>query len=237
MLRTYFRLLLLLVPTFFSNKMIQAQSRPLELQVRTGWGWGIYQSRYTAEYRFSNSSQTEEDFGAAVCVNTPLVARWELNERWSGGLDLKFGRFLYGVDTMNTTLRENNFTIIGAALEYALVSRPRFRWFVGGGPQFSSLYMKEEYLDNTSVRQASLFMRGGGVRLNSGVIAYFGNWPIGFVFQLGYDAHWFNLRSFSVNYSNVSLQNLTAGLRTLGLDGTIGVVFRVAQKKPFFQFP
>lgn len=219
---------------FFSG--LCAQSRPLEVQLRSGWGWGIYQSRYRAEYRFSNSTSTDEDYGGAVCVNTPVVTRWEFSDRWSGGADLKFGRFLYGADSSNSTVRANNFTIFGAALEYAIVSRQRFRWFISGGPQFSSLYMKEEYAENTSFQRVSLFMRGGGFRLNSGIIAYFGDWPLGFLFQLGYDAHWFNLRSFSVNYSSVSLQNLTASLRTLGVDGTLGLVFRVGQKKPIFRF-
>lgn len=212
--------------------------RPREVQLRTGFGFAAYRTLGETVYKYNNSTETDRDTSGAVCRYTPLDLRFELNHRWSIGPEFKFGRYLYGTldSTSNITYRANHFTIVGIGAEFAIVSRPGFRWYTGLGINTAGLFIEEEQQNGTRRDRFSLMMRGGGFRLNTGIIAFFGKLPLGFQYQMGYDSHNFNLKAFSINYTNGNLQNISSTLRTAGIDLHFGLVLRVGQKSPYLRF-
>lgn len=198
--------------------------RDQEFQIRSGLGFSIYKTDF--ELKSGNDKFENED--GAVSIQLPLELRYVLSEKWNVGLDMKFGSYLYEPDSAEG--KSNRFFVFGIAGEYTLVNEEDFRWYAGFGIHTASLVLEEKSDDAIEYKEEEWSYSGGGIRLNTGVIIYLGD-VVGLNFNLGLDTHNLNLKEYSKNSNKEDLSNIDATLKLAGLDGTIGVVFRIPMKK------
>jgi hypothetical protein len=198
--------------------------RDREFQIRGGFGFSVYKTDF--ELRSGNEKYEDED--GAVSIQFPLEFRYELSEKWNVGLDMKFGSYLYDPDSSEG--RSNRFFVFGIAGEYTLVNKDNFRWYTGFGIHGASLVLEEKRDDGVEYKEEEWTYGGGGIRLNTGVLIYLGD-VIGLNFNLGLDTHNFELKEYSKNSNKEDLSNFDANLKLAGLDGTIGLVFRIPVEK------
>jgi hypothetical protein len=198
--------------------------RDQEFQIRGGLGFSIYK----ADFKLESNTEKYENEDGAVSVQFPLELRYELSEKWNVGLDMKFGSYLYEPDSSEG--KSNRFFVFGIAGEYTLVNEEDFRWYAGFGIHAASLVLEEKSDDAVEYKEEVWSYSGGGIRLNTGVIIYLGD-VVGLNFNLGLDTHNLNLKEYSKNSNKEDLSNVDATLKLAGLDGTIGVVFRIPVKK------
>jgi hypothetical protein len=211
--------LILLTSLLLSILSAKAQKEH-EFQIRGGFGFAVYgtETESTLKTPIGDFSSTETD-GAAT-LHLPLELRYAFNTHVNAGLDFKFGSYLYDPDSSKG--KSNRFAIFGLAGEYSFIAREKLRWYGGIGINFGSLVLEEtDDAGNTS----RLTYGGGGFRLNTGLLVFLVG-GFGLNFNLGYDAHNFNLNEYEVNGRGVSLDNYEATLRVAGLDGTIGAFVR-----------
>ena len=192
---------------------VKAQ-RDKEFQIRGGFGFSLYDTDFTLD---DGSTKTENDDGA-LSIQLPLEFRYELSERWNVGLDMKFGSYLYEPDSAEG--RSNRFFVFGIAGEYTIVNKDNFRWYTGFGIHTASLVLEETSDDAIIERKEEWTYRGGGIRLNTGVLIYLGD-VVGLNFNLG---------EYEQNGAKQNLSNIDAKLKLAGLDGTIGLVLRIPRK-------
>ncbi|MBK7964969.1 MAG: outer membrane beta-barrel protein [Bacteroidetes bacterium] len=215
---------LLLVGFFVMGLMypVMAQ-RDKEFQIRAGFGWSIYD----ADFKLKNGNSIQENDDGALSIQLPLEFRYELTERWNIGLDMKFGSYVYERDSAEG--KSNSFFVFGIAGEYTIVNKDNFRWYSSFGIHAASLVIEEKSDDAIEYKEEEWTYSGGGIRLNTGVIIYLGD-VVGLNFNLGLDTHNFKLKEYIKNSKKEDLSNLDATLKLAGLDGTIGLVFRIPRK-------
>ena len=197
--------------------------RDKEFQIRGGFGWSIYKTESTLDTGFT---KTENEDGA-LSVQLPLEFRYELSERWNLGLDMKFGSYVYEPDSAEG--KSNRFFVFGIAGEYTIVNKDNFRWYTGFGIHTASLVLEETSEDAIIESKKEWTYRGGGIRLNTGVLIYLGD-VVGLNFNLGLDTHNFTLEEYERDGTKQDLSNVDAKLKLSGLDGTIGLVLRIPRK-------
>ncbi len=201
---------------------VKAQ-RDKEIQIRGGFGFSIYKTEFTLD----NGITKSENEDGALSVQLPLELRYELTERWNLGLDMKFGSYVYEPDSAEG--KSNRFFVFGIAGEYTIVNKENFRWYTGFGIHTASLVLEETSDDAIIKRTEEWTYRGGGIRLNTGVLIYLGEVG-GLNFNLGLDTHNFTLEEYEQNGAKQDLSKIDAKLKLSGLDGTIGLVLRIPRK-------
>ena len=211
--------LLLIIALLFSFMNAEAQKEH-ELQIRGGFGFAVYGTETESTIRTPIGNFTTKQTDRAATLHLPLELRYAFNTHVNAGLDFKFVSYLYEPDSSEG--KSNRFAIFGLAGEYSFISREKLRWYGGIGINFGSLVLNQtDDAGNTS----RLTYGGGGFRLNTGLLVFLIR-GFGLNFNLGYDAHNFNLNEYEVNGKGVSLDNYEATLRVAGLDGTIGAFVR-----------
>ena len=216
-------LLVVLLSTIFLMKA-EAQ-RDKEFQIRAGFGWSVYDADFELKDKSNNTVFKNED--GALSIQLPLEFRYEITERFNLGLDMKFGSYVYEPDSAEG--KSNRFFVFGIAGEYTIVNKEDFRWYVGLGFHTASLILEEQSEDVILQKEEEWSYSGGGIRLNTGVLIYLGK-SIGLNFNLGLDTHNFNLDKYVLNDKKQDLSNIEATLKLSGLDGTIGLVYRIPRK-------
>lgn len=192
-----------------------------EFQLRGGIGLAVYgtKSEFIYDVFGLKFYQTEED-GAAT-VHVPLELRYGFADRFTTGLDIKLGSYLYDPDSAEG--KSNRFFVIGPHLEYNLVTKENLRWYIGAGFNLAELELQEDIQDVFSTRHISKYA-GAGLRFNSGILWFFTN-PLGLHFNIAFDIHAFKLKNYSVN--EVDLENIEGKLNVKGADIVLGLVFRL----------
>lgn len=196
--------------------------RDKEFQIRGGFGWSIYKT----DFQWKSGSSEYEDEDGALSIQFPLELRYEVSERWNLGLDMKFGSYVYEPDSAEG--KSNRFFVFGIAGEYTIVNKEDFRWYTGFGIHTASLVL-EETSEDAIIERKEWTYRGGGIRLNTGVLIYLGEVG-GLNFNLGFDTHNFTLEEYEQNGAKQDLSKIDANLKLSGLDGTIGLVLRIPRK-------
>ena len=197
--------------------------RDKEFQIRGGFGWSIYKT----DFQWKSGSSEYEDEDGALSIQFPLELRYEVSERWNLGLDMKFGSYVYEPDSAEG--KSNRFFVFGIAGEFTIVNKENFRWYTGFGIHTASLVLEETSDDAIIERKEEWTYRGGGIRLNTGVLIYLGD-VVGLNFNLGLDTHNFTLEEYEQNGAKQDLSKIDAKLKLAGLDGTIGLVLRIPRK-------
>ena len=211
-------LLLLLIPV-----QLFAQ-RDKEFQIRAGFGFAGYGTTTELIFTAFNPNLVLQDEDGAATVHMPLEFRYELSERWNLGLDLKWGSYLYDPDSSEG--KSNRFFAIGAAGEYNFKTNEKFRWYGGFGINVAFLELEESFeFAGAPVLEIARY-NGPGLRFNTGVLIFISN-TFGLNFNLGYDRHNFTLKELVVNGQAQDLDFFKATLDVKGVDGTIGMVFRM----------
>ena len=201
---------------------VKAQ-RDKEIQIRGGFGWSIYKT----DFQWKSGGTEYEDEDGALSIQLPLEFRYELTERWNLGLDMKFGSYVYEPDSAEG--KSNRFFVFGIAGEYTIVNKDNFRWYTGFGIHTASLVLEETSEDAVIEKKEEWTYRGGGIRLNTGVLIYLGD-VVGLNFNLGLDTHNFTLEEYEKDGAKQDLSKIDAKLKLSGLDGTIGLVLRIPRK-------
>ncbi|MBK9639197.1 MAG: outer membrane beta-barrel protein [Bacteroidetes bacterium] len=197
--------------------------RDKEFQIRGGIGFSIYYAESMVNYGIEKM----EDNNGALSLQFPLEFRYELTERWNVGLDTEFGTYLYENDV--TEGNSNRFFVFGIAGEYNILNDDYFRWYAGLGLHTASLVL-EETNEYASIEKEEWTYRGGGMRINTGVLLYIGEVG-GFNFNLGYDTHNLTLDEYVQNGTKQDMSKIDGKLKISGLDGTIGLVLRIPRKR------
>ncbi|MEZ4799833.1 MAG: outer membrane beta-barrel protein [Flavobacteriales bacterium] len=214
-------LILMISALMFSSAVFSQTDRSNELQLRFTTGLAAYKSMAELSYNDGNTRISETDTSGAVTQHFQLGARYDLTKRFTVGLDYKFGAYLYDTTETNRT-RSNKFGVFGIAGEFNISSRPNFRWYVGLGFHASRLQISESETNGNMTTQIDVDFRGSGMSLNTGIIKYFGDRRLGFIFNAGYDGHSFEADpSFFGN-----IENLKYTLDVRGVDLQLGLLFR-----------
>ncbi|MBL7923772.1 MAG: porin family protein [Bacteroidia bacterium] len=196
----------------------QAQ-RDKEFQIRAGFGFALYSTRS----EWGSGNLTQKDNGGAVTLHLPVDLRYELTRRLNMGLDLKIGSYLYDPDGADG--KSNQYVVIGLAAEYNFINRDDFRWYGGAGYNFSNLELEESSELPGDDSNEEWTYRGGGFRFNTGVLLYIIS-DFGLNFNLGLDTHQYKLKKYKQDGNSIDLNSFEATLNTIGMDGTIGLVYR-----------
>ncbi|MBL7929663.1 MAG: outer membrane beta-barrel protein [Bacteroidia bacterium] len=215
-LRIFYLLFLFLIYSTLSY------SQKGEFQIRGGVGLAVYgtKSEFIFDFFGMKFHQTEED-GAAT-VHVPVELRYGLTERFSAGLDVKFGSYLYDPDSAEG--KSNRFLVIGPHVEFNLIANENFRWYLGAGFNTAALELQEDKEETIPTRYISKYT-GAGIRVNTGILWFFTH-PLGLHFNVAFDSHAFKLKNFSVNGNDTNLDNIEGKLTVKGADMVLGLVFR-----------
>lgn len=195
-------------------------SRAKEIQLRAGMGIGVYRTH--SELTWDSNSLIDRDTSGAVTRHINLDLRYDITRRINVGLDMKFGSYLYDPDENNEG-KSNTYAVFGFTGEFALVNRPNFRWYTGLNLHLSVLETSETDAQDD---KATLRYSGGGLKLNTGVLFYFGDSNFGLNFNLGYDNHGFTLREYTLNSQEVDIDDLNGKLTASGVDLNLGLIMR-----------
>jgi hypothetical protein len=203
---------------------IGQSQRPLEIQLRSGIAFGAYGT----ETAITNGSEKWTDQSGAATSILPIDLRWEMNERWAFGVHTRFGSYLYGSEESNYKDRSNRIRVFGLAAEYNLVSKEKFRWYAGLGFGISNLRIQQTRIDLPPLStKEEYFLRGGNVRLQTGLIRWFGDSPLGFHLQMGFDRHRYTVQEIKLDGSTVNTADFNGTLTARGIDFQIGLVARI----------
>lgn len=211
---------LLLLSLMLSTKSFSQKG---EFQLRGGVGLAVYgtKSEFIFDFLGFKVYQTEED-GAAT-VHVPLELRYGITNHFNGGVDVKFGSYLYEPDSAEG--KSNRFFVIGPHAEFNMIARESFRWYLGAGFNMAALELQEDKDEAIPTRYISEY-NGAGVRINTGILWFFTD-PIGLHFNVAFDSHAFKLKNYSVNGTEVDLENIEGKLTVKGADMVLGFVFRL----------
>lgn len=202
------------------------QSREKELQLRIGAGGGAYGTRSEFTVSSGGISLSGTDTSGAATAHLNIDLRYDFTQRFTAGLDIKSGSYLYDASEDNTG-KSNVYAVVGLKGEFNIVSREKFRWYLGAGVHRSVLEIVEKETTLGVTTTEKLRYTGSGVSLNTGLIKYFGDSPFGIHFSMGYDGHRFELQEYSINDSSQNLTNVTGELWARGVDISAGILFRI----------
>lgn len=198
--------------------------RQKEIQARIGFGVAGYATEYQLTYDLLGTNIIDRDTSGAVTRHLNIDLRYEFHSRFNAGLDMKFGSYLYDPDEDNEG-KSNSYSVIGIGAEFNIVSKPKFRWYLGMGFNRGLLTIRQEQPSINFEEEATY--SGGGFKMNSGILVFLSDSPFGFNFNLGYDKHTFNLDTYTQNGSSQDLSNIDGELIARGVDMTFGLVFRI----------
>lgn len=194
--------------------------RAKEIQLRAGIGFGVYKTN--SEFTWDNNTLVDRDTSGAVTRHLNLDLRYDVTRRINVGLDMKFGSYLYDPDEDNEG-KSNVYSVLGLTGEFAIVNKPNFRWYTGLNLHVSILEITEKDAQND---EQTLRYGGGGLKLNTGTLFYFGDSNFGLNVNIGYDGHSFNLREYTINSQEVDIAELNGSLRASGVDLNLGLIIR-----------
>lgn len=215
-------LILLLSAFMLTFNLFGQTDREKEFQIRFTTGLAVYKSMAELSYNDGNTRLSETDTSGAVTQHFQLGGRYDLTRKFTVGLDYKFGAYLYDTTETNRT-RSNKFGVFGIAAEFNISSRPNFRWYVGLGLHASRLQISESETSGGVTTKIDVDFRGSGMSLNTGIIKYFGDRRLGFIFNAGYDGHSFEAEPGFLG----NINNLKYTLDVRGVDIQLGLLFRL----------
>ncbi len=220
------RLLISILFAAITFQGISQSDRTREFQARLGYGMGAYGTKSELTIRDQNTTFSSSDTSGAVTQHLNLDLRYELTERFSLGIDMKFGAYLYDPEEDNEG-KSNVYRITGLKGEFNISKRPNFRWFVGAGFHASRLVISEESVSLGVTTTEKFDYKGVGLSANTGLIKYFGDSPIGMFFTMGYDGHFFVLDEYTINGQAVDFDEIDVTLDARGIDLSLGLIVRI----------
>lgn len=216
----------LIAVLFLLSSFTVAAQREKEFQVRAGFGGAAYAAFSELRYTAGGLSVASGDTSGAAASHFNLDLRYEVLPRLALGLDFKIGSYLYDAEEDNTG-KSNGYVVTGINADLAVVNRDRFRWYLGLGFNYTTLRITEqENILGVRFTNESTY-RGGGLKLNTGLIKYFGDGPLGIHFNIGSDNHLLNLDEFTQNGQNINLSGVTGELKLRGVDFSLGLILRI----------
>ncbi|MFN0031549.1 MAG: hypothetical protein ACKVOR_05265 [Flavobacteriales bacterium] len=201
---------------------LAAQDREKEIQLRLGYGLAIYGTELEYNYDDGTIHFTLQDDDSAATSHVPIELRYEFHPRFNAGIDMRFGKYLYDEDEDNSG-KSNQFSSFGIGLEGVVVSKPKFRWFIGLSLSTTKLLIKQE----TLINKETFDWRGGGARLYTGICWFVADGPIGLSFNIGRDSRTFDLKEYTNEGATQDLKNVTGTLKVSGIDFCFGITARL----------
>jgi len=209
---------------FFLPMAVLAQ-RSKEIQLRFNGGIGGYAAFADYRVQFGNDTYLFTDTSGAATRQVELGARYELTHRFNVGLDLRLGSYIYDPEENNTN-KSNTFRMLGIAAEFNAVSKPNFRWFFGGGLRVARLTITEPLFQGIEEQRGTTRWGGSGLLLQTGILAFFGEGPVGASFNFGFDSNAFKLNEYSIDGDKQDLTGWKANLNTAGVLINAGLLWR-----------
>jgi hypothetical protein len=203
-----------------------AAQRAKEIQVRAGYGLGVYKTQTELSYTFGNIKISDDTTDGAATSHFPVELRYEVSDRVNLGLDLKFGKYLYAPEDQRSG-RFNKFSIIGIGAEVNLFSDDDARVYINGGFNTGTLEMNDVIASGLISLSQKVTYKGNGIRFNFGTFFFIKNGPIGINLNLGYDRHNFILKSYEVEGTLQNITNFEGSLTAGGMEINGGLVFRL----------
>lgn len=200
--------------------------REKEFQIRVGVGFAGYGAANEMKYDLGSATVSSKDTSGAVARYVPIELRYEFHPRFNAGLDMKFGSYLYDPNEDNKG-KSNRFSSIGIGLEGTIVSKNNFRWYGGLGFDVTRLEISEQHGSGALGYKETSVWSGGGVKMYSGILAYFGDGPLGFNTSFAFDSHSLDLLEVTRDDTNVDIDNLSGNLRIIGFHWNVGLVLRI----------
>lgn len=219
-MRTLIITLTLLVST------VAYSQREKEFQIRAGYGLAGYATFSDFAYDLGGITSRDQDTSGAAASHLNIDLRYEFSRRFAVGVDLKFGSYLYDPEEDNEG-KSNGYGVVGINADFNLVSRDRFRWYVGVGLNVTNLEIRERETAGPLTLDNTFTYRGGGFKVNTGFIKYFGNSPFGLHFNIGSDNHQLRLEEAIQNGNSINISNIDGELKLRGLDLSLGLVVRI----------
>lgn len=212
--------LLLVIPgTLFSQ-------RNNEFQIRFGGGLGGYATLSDYVLKFDNVEYNFRDTSGAATQQMHLGLRYELHHRLALGLDYRRGRYIYDPEEDNSG-KDNTFGMFGLSAELNMVSRPQFRWNLSLGYHISRLTITEPLFEGVQEYSGTTNWAGGGMTLQTGIIAYIAKSPFGITFDIGYDGNAFQLFKYTIAGDEQDLSDWDVSLQANGVMVQTGLICRL----------
>lgn len=216
---------LLLLFVAVSMDLACLAQRENEIQVRAGYGLGVYKTETRLEYTLGSITVSDDTTDGAATTHFPIELRYDITERFNAGIDMKFGKYLYAPEDQKSG-RFNRFSIIGIAGEVNLFSDDESRVYLNAGFNTGTVEMNDVTDDFFALTQ-KLIYKGNGIKFNLGTMFFIKNGPIGINLNIGYDMHNFELKSYEVEGTIVDITNLSGTLKVGGVEINGGLVFRI----------
>ncbi len=176
----------------FTSACAIAQDREKEFQLRIGYGLAFYATDLEYSYNDGTFEFTLQDEDSAATSHVPIELRYELHPRFNLGIDMRFGKYLYDKNEDNTG-QSNSFSSFGLGLEGVIVSRPKFRWYLGLTLSTTNL----EISQTSGTNKETFQWGGGGTRFYTGISWFIADGPVALNFNMGRDARNFDLKDFT----------------------------------------
>jgi hypothetical protein len=199
--------------------------RSNEIQVRAGYGLGVYKTRTELSYTFGNITISDDTTDGAVTSHFPVELRYEVSDRVNLGIDLKFGKYLYAPEDQKSG-RFNKFSIIGIGAEVNLFSDADARVYLSGGFNTGTVEMNDVTDGLIAMSQKTVY-KGNGFKFNLGTIYFIKNGPVGINLNIGYDKHNFELKSYELEGTLQDITNFSGSLEVGGIELNGGLVLRI----------
>jgi len=200
--------------------------RDKEIQIRAGVGAAGYLGDSQITIFDGNNTYVFPSDSGGVTTFFPVELRYELHPRFNFGLDMKFGKYLYDPDDDNSG-KSNHYRTFGLSLEGVIVNRNNFRFHLGANAHTTRLVFNDVDNDSNDHTAVQSIWRGGGLKFYTGVLVYFGNSPLGFIYNMGYDSHNLKLKDVTINNSSNTPFSFSGSILFKGIDANIGLVFRI----------
>lgn len=210
----------------FLSPCLAFAQRDKEFQILIGAGIGGYQTLADYALQFDNVDYTFRDTSGAATKQLHIGVRYELHHRIALGLDFRRGRYIYDPEEDNSG-KANSFGMFGLSAEFNIVSRPQFRWNVSLGYHGAGLTITEPLFEGVQEYKGTTHWRGGGMTIQTGIIAYIAKSPFGLTFDIGYDGNSFDLHEYTIDGEKQNLDDWDVSLTAQGVLIQAGIICRL----------
>ena len=201
-----------------------------ELQIRLGGIYGAYLTQMDWQYTFANTVFEESGKDTFGFVGYSIDLRYSITPRLTMGLNFCQGLEQHEQKVPSQNPR-NNLGKMGIATEFNIVNRADFRFFAGLHLNYSWLNSYNGVYVGTEIPyDLRTRWRGAGFQINTGIVGFIKNSPIGFHFSLGLDGRQMSLYSITFDEEEQSLDGTKADVSYSGIAVNGGLVFRFRSK-------
>lgn len=207
------RLLIITTSLLFGLTVFSQGNQKGNLQIDIGGGLGVYKNYITQSNNGTVFVNNEKDTAATSFV--PIGIEYAIFDRFSAGINMKFGK--YFTDEENNTNKLLSFNV---TTSYYFLNKNKFM-------MYAKLAFGTNTLNstNTSVISSSVKMTGTGFSLGTGFKWWWGN-HIGMFFDYDFNKYKLNAKEYTFMGTAVDLNDWTWEYDLKGHEFSLGLAVK-----------